>query len=182
MPVLKIWGWGKRFLVEKLDVSIAKKFAESGLISESENEEFEGESDGYALGFDPSAIIFIDDKEICTVEELISFGVDCEKYDELENATVGKEISEVKNAWVKEETYKGVFAEVTIKDYDLKEGVPSKEFIADFMNNLQESTGRLFYLPEWNGEEVDDDDLSGKSGEYFILLNGERYELNVAGE
>ena len=179
MPTLKIWGWGKWLLLNELDEPTAKKYAESGSISESENDELESESDGYAFGFNADSMVIVNDKEIGTVIDILEKSKGTERYEYIEKNLAIPEIHNVQNAWLKEETYKGTFAEVTIEDDCIDESGVTDKFYERFIENIELVDAYLFHFSEWGDEEVDDDGIHGKSGEFYVIHNGETFELEI---
>ena len=179
MAMLKIWGWGTWLSVTQLDESIAKKYADSQLISESENDNLDMESDGISYGFDRSADVYVDDIHLGTVDEVLEKSKDSEKYQEIMKDISFSEINTIKNAWVKEESYKGVFAEVEIDKDCLDENGVTKKFYEDFIENIELVDANQFYLPQWNENPVEEDGVDCKSAEFFIMYNNKSYSLEI---
>ena len=179
MPTLKIWGWGTWLSVTQLDESIAEKYAESQLIRESENDNLDIKSDGISYGFDRSADVYVDDISLGTVADVIEKSKGSEKYQEIMKDISFSEMSAIKNAWVKEESYKGVFAEVQIdKDCFDENGVTMK-FYEDFIENIELVDAYQFYLPQWNENQVVEDGVNCKSEEFFVVYNNKSFSLEV---
>ena len=179
MPLLKIHGWGQWVLLTELKKSIAKKYSDVGSISELENEELESESDGFAFGFNDDSIVMIDDKEVGTVLDIIEKCKGYEKYDFIMNNLTVSAIQNVKNAWLKVETYKGTFAEVAIEEDCISNGDLTPIFYTRFIENLNLVDEHLFHLPNWNNKDVYEDNIDGKSAEFYVIHNGEISEITV---
>jgi hypothetical protein len=75
MSTLTISGNGKSILFKEIDEETAEKYAELGAISEEIYEEFESNCESES-GFFESADVYMDDKHIGTVEEIIELGED----------------------------------------------------------------------------------------------------------
>ena len=45
--------------------------------------------------------------------------------------------------------------------------------------NIELVDAYLFHFSEWGDEEVDDDGIHGKSGEFYVIHNGETFELEI---
>lgn len=182
MSVLKIYGWGKWLLLNELDESTAKTYAESGSISDSDNSELEDESDSYAFGFNPDAMVIVDDKEIGTVIDVLDKSKGTDRYEFITKNISKSEIDNLQNAWLKEETYKGTFVEVDIEDDCVDKNGVTDKFYERFVENIQVVDSYLFYMPLWKGTEVFEDDIDGKSSEFYVKYDGEIYELNIEEE
>lgn len=179
MPTMKIQGWGKWLLLTELEESIAKKYAENVFISQSENDDLESESESASFGFDAESLVTVDDKEIGTVIDVIEKSKGTERYDDILKSMKISEIANIQNAWIKEETYKGTFAEVEIEDDCVDENGVTKKFYERFIENIEVVDAFLFHFSEWGEEEVDDDGVHGKSAEVFVICNGEVFSLEI---
>lgn len=175
MSTLTISGNGKSILFQEIDEETAERYAELGVVSEEMYDEFESEAEYYDTGFFESADVYIDDKHIGTVEEIIELGKDSSEYKELQKLFLAPEIGELNNALVKEQFYRGTFIETEISDYYNLDGKLSPDFIRDFMRNISVVTGGLYSMGSWNGEESDGDDISPKSADVYMLFNGKQY-------
>lgn len=166
-------------LVTQLDELIAKRYAETATITESENDQLEQDSEGYAFGFSPDSVVYVNEREIGTVSEIIEKFKGTDRYDYIEKNLNVPEINNINNAWVKEEIYKGAFVDVEIEDDCVDAKGVTDQFFEKFINNIDVSDEYLFQLSEWEGKEVDEDGIHGKSSDYFVIYNGDVIELNV---
>jgi hypothetical protein len=175
MSTLTISGNGKSIVFQKIDEETTERYAGLGTISEEIYDKFESEAEYYDTGFFESADVYIDNKHIGTVEEIIELGKDSPEYKRLQELFSAPEMGVIQNALVKEQYYRGIFIEIKISNYVDSDGKLSPDFIRDFMRNISVVTGRLYSMESWNGEICDEDDLSPKSADIYVLFNGKRY-------
>ena len=182
MPTLTISGNGKSILFQEIDEETAERYAELGTILEEIYDKFESEAEYYDTGFFESADVYINNKHIGTVEEIIELGKDSCDYKRLHELFSAPEMGMVQNALVKEQYYRGTFIETKISNYADSDGKLSPDFIGDFMRNVSVATGGLYSMGSWNGEICDEDDISPKSADIYVLVNGKRYRYLVDDE
>ena len=187
MSTLTISGDGKWILIQEIDEETAEKYAELGAISEEIFEEFEDESEGYESGFFESADVYIDDKHIGTVEEIIELGKNSDSYKRLQKGFLAPEMRMVQNALVEDRYERGTFIETEIPDYPDVNGKLSPDFIKDFIANIYVATGGLYEMGNWNGEEWEGGECDGKDTylkdtELYLLFKGNQHECIVDDE
>ena len=175
MSTLTISGNGKSILFQEIDEDTAERYVELGVISEEIYDKFESEAGYYDTGFFESAGVYIDNKHIGTVEEIIELGKNSDSYKRLQELFSAPEMGVIHNALVKEQYYRGTFIETKILNYADFDGKLSPDFIRDFMRNISVATGGLYSMESWNGEICDEDDINPKSADIYVLFNGKRY-------
>ena len=180
MPTLTISGNGKSILFKEIDEETAERYAELGAISEEIYEEFESNCESES-GFFESADVYMDDKHIGTVEEIIELGEDSPDYKLLQELFLAPEIGELKNAFVENQFSSGTFLETEIPDYPDVNSKLSPDFIKDFMQNICVATGGLYGMESWDGEGYEED--IGSDGEdTFVIFNGKQHICIVDDE
>ena len=183
MAKLTISGAGKWININPLDEATARKYAELVVLTASEYNTCESNSQGYAEGFYLSANVYLDEQHMGTVEQLISLGKESDDYKMLQQSISNNvDLSAVKNAWVREQDYNGSFVEADIADYYTNNNTSiSPHFIRDFIKNLRVTSSGLFDMIEWNGNRYGFFVIESPSNwdDSYILFNGQRHEFIV---
>lgn len=183
MAKLTISGAGKWININPLDEATARKYAELVVLTASEYNACESNSQGYAEGFYLSANVYLDEQHMGTVEQLISLGKESDDYKMLQQSLSNNVVlSVVKNAWVREQDYNGSFVEADIADYYTNNNTSiSPHFIRDFIKNLRVTSSGLFDMIEWNGNRYGFFVIESPSNwdDSYILFNGQRHEFIV---
>ena len=181
MANLKIHGWGLWLQVYELDEEKAQEYAESGVMSESEYDEYVNEAEGEFYAFSTDAVVLYNGIEIGTISSLVEkAGPD--GYPELNEAlnASGYELDQ-ENAFVYEQGLKGCFVDAEIPDYDIvsAENIPTA-FLNDFLSNLYVENGRFFSLTNWGDEELSSEDSTDtKSDDAYVIYDGKRCHFDV---
>jgi hypothetical protein len=181
MANLKIYGWGLWLQVYELDEDKAQEYAESGVMPESEYDEFVNEAEGEFYAFSTDAVVLYNDTEIGTISSLVE-KAGADEYPGLHEAlnASGYELDR-ENAFVYEQGLKGCFVDAEIPDYDIEsaENLPPS-FLNDFLSNLYVENGRFFSLTNWDDEELSSDDSTDtQSDDAYVIYDGKRYNFEV---
>jgi len=181
MANLKIYGWGLWLQVFELDGDKAQEYAESGVMSESEYDEYVDDAEGEFYSFGTDASVYYDGVEIGTISSLVNLTSPTD-YPELHEALKASGyVLDKDNAFVYEQGLKGCFVDAEIPDYDMhSSGEVSDSFLKDFMSSLYVDNGRFISLTDWVDKELPgDDSAEAKSDDAYIIYGGKRYEFQI---
>jgi hypothetical protein len=176
---ISIFGWGSFYMVKQMSKKEVKTYTDKDELSDKEIQVLQDKSDGYLEGFNVSSDIYINGELLCNIENLIKQGKKHPKYKVLIEASKETDlVPELKNAFLCIWTQKGQF--VKFKTDNIY-GFPSKKipdkFIEDFLNNLEIATGNIFFLNEWNGEDLNNEFIGTvKDENNTIIADGEWYD------
>lgn len=173
MSTLSVSGEGIWVVGLELESDELESIKSAGEIDEDRLEEIRDESMGCGLGFTAEAIVYIDDKPLCTIGELIEVA----KSEHLKNALRVKQRQEpFENGWVSERAVRGVFF-----SEELSSLIKGKKPISDekikkaIIENLSVENDCFFSLSDWSDE--DNSDLDTKADDEYFLMNGERFYI-----
>lgn len=181
MANLKIYGWGVWLQIYELEEEKAHEYAESGVMSESDYDDYVNEAEGEFYAFDADAVVYYNDIKIGTISSLINRGSP-DTYPELHQAlnANGYDLDK-NNAFVYDLGIKGCFLDAEIPDYDIDsaEGLPDS-FVSDFLSNLYVENGCYFDLTHWGDEELSSDDSTDPKVENsYIIYKSKPYDFEI---